>query len=397
MTIAFFPGFTKKPNSTATPAQSATIVTKTGEIKGNFSPYAPVVRFNTIPVATIPEYVYCYIEAFKRFYFVEWAFVNGFWEASLTCDVLGTFREQILSSTQFVERSASAYNQYIIDGAGVPTTNTQTALAGVMQADIWGANYAQGTYVVGVVAGGELSDLQKNVGANRYYAMSQIGFGALMYALLHSPAWLDIDTSEISENLQKALINPAQYIVSAVWLPIYATEFIGTAQEYPGDITQVINLGWWSFNLGTNMRILHQPTAESDSWSKWLVVDYGLHPDTATYGAWVNTSPYTRITLDFPPFGCIDLDTTDLNPTVHKLSVHVFLHSYTGDATAYIFNGDKENYPNTTFLIGTMRGNVGVQIPVGQISVNVGNFKNAVVAGAVTGAAELANAVMEGQ
>lgn len=62
----------------------------------------------------------------------------------------------------------------------------------------------------------------------------------------------------------------------------------------------------------------------------------------------------------------------------------------------FIFSGDVQTSPNTAQMIGSLQANVGVQIPVGQIAINLGNFKNAIVAGTVTGAAELANAVMEG-
>lgn len=396
MVVTFYPGFFKKPNSTSRPAAGATTQVITGEIKGDFSPYAPVIRFRTIPATSCPTMVYCYIASFKRYYFASWAFVSGFWEASCTCDVLGTYRGQIRASQQFVERSESAFTGRIIDGECIPTTNVTTALAAVTQAQVWGANYASGVFVVGVVCGGTLTDVGKNVGSVRYYAMSQVGFDALMYALLNSPDWLNIDTSEISADLQKALINPGQYIVSAVWLPIDASVFIGDSASFGDDVTQTVALGWWSFNIGTDCRILHEPCGLYDSWSKWLVIDYGEHPETSTYGRWVNFSPYTKVTLDFPPFGRVDLDTTDLNPAVHKISIHMFVHAYTGDATAYIFNGDKETYPDTTFLIATLQGNVGVQIPIGQIAINQHNFKNSIIAGAVTGAAELANAVREG-
>ena len=394
VTVRFYGFFAKKPNSFKIPISSTPFTDGNGEIKGDFSPYAPVVRFSNTAFSPsfIPLTNYCYISKFSRYYFVEWAMVSGCWEASLTCDVLGSFRTSTLASTQYVVRSESAYNSYLIDSACTPTTNVQTALAAVTQAQVWGANYESGTYVIGVVA----PSAGKNTGAVVYYAMSQLGFSALMYSLLISPNWMQIDPSEISYDLQKALINPAQYIVSAVWLPIDAATFIGTTTEYGADVTDTIKFGWWDFNLGVNCRILHQPTSVYDSYSKWLVIDYGLHPETSTYGNWVNVSPYTKITLDFPPFGCIDLDTTDLNTTEHKISIHVFVHAYNGDATAYIFNGDKEAYPDTTFLIGTLRANIGVQLPVGQIRMNIGNWQNAAALAAATGAEELVNVITGG-
>lgn len=389
MKIRVYSGFTKKPNSFKVPSTTPTEID--GEIKGDFSPYAPVVRFSdsVYPSTAYPSPTYCYIPKFGRYYFMSFAFVDGNWQASLTCDVLASFRAAVLATTQFVKRSASAYNSYLIDSAYTPSTNVETAIASASQTDVWGAGYDAGTYVLGVVAPSTLDKLA-NIGAVRYYAMSQAGFSALMYALLTSPNWLNISASEISEDLQKALINPAQYIVSALWLPIDATTFIGNASDFPtGDVTNTIKLGWWDFNIGGNCRLLHNPISQYDSWSRWLIINYGLHPDTNTYGAWVNVSPYSKITLDFPPFGCIDLDTTDLNPSVHKISIHMFVQAYSGEAFAYVFNGDKEHYPLTTQLIATLRANVGVQLPTGQIRLNVANWKNAAGLGAVVGGAEL--------
>lgn len=388
MKIQVYSGFTKKPNSFKVP--STTPLEIDGEIKGDFSPYAPVVRFSdtVYPSTAYPSPTYCYIPKFSRYYFMSFAFVDGNWQASLTCDVLASFRASVLATTQYVKRSASAFNSYLIDSAYTPTTNTQTALAAVTQENVWGAGYESGVYVIGVVAPSPLAQL-KNVGAVRYYAMNQIGFSALMYALLNSPNWLNISASEISQDLQKALINPAQYIVSALWLPIDAATFIGSSSDFPDDVGQVIKLGWWDFNIGTNCRLLHQPTSEYDSWSRWLIIDYGLHPQSSTFGNWVNVSPYTKITLDFPPFGCIDLDTTDLNTAVHKISIHMFVQAYSGEAFAFVYNGDKEHYPSTTQLIATLRANVGVQLPTGQIRMNVANWKNAAGLGAVVGGAEL--------
>lgn len=394
MVVTFYPGFTKKPNSTARPAAGAQTQVITGEIKGDFSPYAPVIRFRTMPATSCPTMVYCYIASFKRYYFVAWAFVSGFWEASCTCDVLGTYRGQILNTQQFVERSGSDYDPNIIDGACNPKGQVVFTQAVVQQTAIWGTNYESGTYVVGIVS----CSAGNNIGAVCYYAMSQIGFNALMFALLNSPNWLNIDPSEISADLQKALINPAQYIVSAVWLPINAATFIGSPQDDPTgpDVSTIVRLGWWSFNLQVNCRVLHRPTSEWDSWSRSFTCNLILHPDTQEFGTWVNLSPYTKVTLDVPPFGCIDLDTTDLVHNLGVISCRMFIHSYTGDATLYIFSGDIQTSPNTAQMIGSLQANVGVQIPVGQIAINPGNFKNAIVAGTVAGAAELANAVMEG-
>ena len=400
MNVTFYKGFAKRPNSFKVPVNwpEADTLSVDGEIKGDFSPLAPVIRFSasSFPADVMPTPVYCSIASFSRYYFASWAFVSGFWEASLTCDTLASFRAQILDTSQYVERSASRVNPNIIDGEYAPTVAIIRAHAELTQEEVWGAGYAAGTYVVGVVSPSDLS-LMSNVGAVRYYAMSQLGFSALMYSLLSSPNWMQIDASEISQELQKALINPAQYIVSAFWLPIPSATFIGTPGDFQdGSVVTSIKLGWWNFNIGVNARILYNPTGIYDSWSRWVTFSYIKHPQTSIFGDWINVSPYAKYTLDFPPFGCVDLDTTDLKDSDGKLSIHVFVQAYTGDATAYIFDGDAETYPTQSPLIGTLHANLGVQLPTGQIRMNLSDWKNAVTLGAVVGGEELVNILTEG-
>lgn len=389
MRVQFFASFHKKVNSTAVPPATPNIPID-GEIKGDFSPLAPVITFRSIDATEMPVYTYCYIPTFKRYYFCSWTFVSGQWQCAMTCDVLGSFRSQILASQQFVTRSQSLPDLRIIDGLCQPKANIDWATAYLTQAQIWGADYTDGTYVVGIVG----NSAGKNTGAVVYYAMSQLGFSALMFAMLRSPDWMQIDTSEISENLQKALINPAQYIVSAVWLPINATTFIGTTGDQPTgvDVQQTVKLGWWEFNLQTNVRVLHNPTSIYDSYSRWVVINYSQHPDAATYGSWVNLAPYTKVTLDFAPFGTIDLDTTDLIAYPGVLSLHVFVHAYTGDATCYVFAGNGQ-VAGQNQMIASLRANIGVPLPIGQIAVDVGKFQSAATLGLATGAAELVDII----
>lgn len=385
MQVKFYNTFEKVPNSTKIPGSDFNpflIPVYDGEIKGDFTPFAPVIRFASIAQTTVPAYFYAYIAKFSRYYFVTWAWVDGAWEGSFKCDVLGSFRAQILASSQYVERSASNQNEYLIDGAYTPTVNTTTGIGTASQADIWGSNYEDGTYVVGIVANG----MGNNIGAVVYYAMSQTAFSVMMMVLLNSPNWLNISTSELSEDLQKALINPAQYIVSCVWLPISSDTFVADT-----DLTTTVRFGWWTFNLQMNVRVLHNPTSALDSFSRWWSISYNRHPQSSTYGTWVNMAPYAKYTLEFPPFGCIDLDTTDLLNSANKLCCHVFVHAYNGDAICYMFAGDAINNPSSAKYIGSMRGNIGVQIPVGQIRMDLTSYHNAAALGAAVGAEELTN------
>lgn len=404
--------FSKKFNSTKIPPNTAFKVEVDGEIKGDFSPLAPLIRFqetmvsgtNIFAATSIPIYRYAHIPSFNRYYFVSWAFVDGAWEGTFRCDVLASFRTAILNSSQYVTRSASNKNGGIIDGAyttKMSFDSTDYNLKSKSLTDIFGANYESGTYIIGVIGAATTTyqgtPYARNIGAVVYYAMGRDAFTALMASLLSSVNWLNIDPSEISEDLQKALINPAQYIVSCVWVPIPASAFVdGTGQgwgpETLADISQSINFGWWTFNLGYNTRKLGFPTANSNNWHVSFSFDIARHPDSADFGTWVYLSPYSRYVLALPCFGVSELDTTKL--VGNLLTIDFYIHPYNGDASAYVWCGVTAT-PRLS-LVENLRGNIGVQIPTGQISMNMGNFRNALTAGVVAGAEELVNIISEG-
>ena len=305
---------------------------------------------------------------------------SGFWEASLTCDILGSFRMEVLATTQYVKRSASNKNLAVSDAANYPSITTHGgSIAYVQQEDLWGVQFYEGTVVISVV-----NNSTQNIGANTYYAMSYTSFRALMFALLNSPNWMQIETSEISAELQKALINPAQYITSAVWLPINSEEFVNGGPV--ADVTTIIDFGWWRFNLQSNIRILHAPFGQTDSWSRTIIFTLADHPQY-TRGHYLNLAPYTKRTLEFQPFGCIDLDTTDLVLN-DKLTCRVFIQSYTGDAFLYVYTGDYSQTQENARLIASLQGCVGIPLPVGQIRIDASKFKSAVIGGAAVGIAD---------
>ena len=154
MKVKFYSLFIKKFNSTKVPSNSDFSLEIDGEIKGDFSPLAPVIRFqgSGFPQTQVPVYRYAYIASFARYYFVRWAFVDGALEGSFRCDVLGSFAVGIKNSAQYVSRSASNQNPELTDGAYSTTTGMYHNLQSVAQSDIFGADFQDGTYVIGVVA-----------------------------------------------------------------------------------------------------------------------------------------------------------------------------------------------------------------------------------------------------
>lgn len=382
--------FEKRKNSTKVPNLNDG-TTMQGEVKNDFSPLAPVISFNLANPNIVPVYNYAYVQAFGgRYYFItDWLYVAGLWRATMAVDVLATYRVEILNSTQYVARSKSFQNGDLIDGSYETLAGALYASTTVDQSTVWGADYGAGCFVLGTIAYSGA-----NVGAVTYYAMSWLCLQYFIQEMLQSPSWMNISASEISEDLQKALINPLQYVVSCVWIPARWQDFIYfESPTFDGDLSKEIKLGWWSFQLPTGegtgeytVRRLHNPTSPShpDEISTSFSLAIPKHPQASTRGAWLNMSPYSRYTLTYLPFGVFDFDTTDLKNATTLLCT-VTIQAYTGDATLQVFTD------NSNHCILTVTTNLAIQIPIGQIAMNIGNLDNALIAGSAAGVAELSS------
>lgn len=350
-----------------------------GELKSAFSVSGFEMKFNLTDQLVAPTYNYCYIESFRRYYFItDWYYDSGFWYAVLAVDVLASYKQEIGGTSQFISRAYSNYNPLIID-ASYPTTGTVTRSSdSLTPAEFWGASPtgANGLIVIGVVGASA-----SGIGAVTYYAMSMAVFNAFMNSMLSSIAWANISTTEISEELQKALINPTQYITSCRWFPIDAGSFTG------GAATTQLALGWWTFNLSGTARVL------STVGSAWVgrssELDIPKHPQVQGRGLYTQFSPYSTYMLKFLPFGVFEIDSTELAEK-DTLGIQVSTNLMTGDAVLQLAAKTVTEQYNwgSPFLVAEAQ--IGVPLPIGQVSANMGNFKNALIAGAVSGVDALA-------
>ena len=78
------------------------------------------------------RYNYCYIDQFQRFYSVEEVLSvrTGLWRVNLACDVLMSFRRDIMNLTAVVEKQTMGSNgdEYIDDGSLVVDNNMFTRI-----------------------------------------------------------------------------------------------------------------------------------------------------------------------------------------------------------------------------------------------------------------------------
>lgn len=376
--------FEKFKNSTARPDLSQDVTIKVGDIKtGDFSPLAFEVTFDLGEISEMPEWNYGYVMAWNKYYFItNWTFVGGLWTASLVEDVLATFAVELQNSHQYLLRCGSIDNSSkYIDTTYMQGGAAERSYVQVGAGTFWGNSVNEGCVICGVIGYSGNS-----IGAVTYYAMDYDAFNNFMGRFMNSISWAGIDATEISEELQKALINPVQYIVSCHWLPISPSDISGTT-------VSSITLGWWSFSL-TGGNTAKRMSSRATSVTKTFGMSKLNHPQSHQRGCgFVKFAPYSRYTLKFLPFGVFSLDTAAIADK-ELIYCSVSINPMTGDSVLDVSCNDDSNRKHSLI---TSQANIAVQIPTGQVAANLGNMDNALLLGGITGAADLITALKQSQ
>ena len=284
--------------------------------------------------------------------------VDGTWTVSTHVDVLAQHKYEILENEMFVLRNANTFNTKIADTA-MPTLLDDVSVSVDFTGKIFADTFSGGTFMLGV-----MNQDNAALGIPHYYTFTQVQWANFTTALLSSVDWLNISTTEISAELQKALVNPMQYITSALWIPCT----VGTLSE-----VEAIPIGFWSI-----------PNSQAGRWNGTfpvasLTFTLPRHPQASAL-PYLNYPPYSNYTLTVAPFGEI------LFPSWVEggMSVEGVIHvdPTTGDATLKITAGSA--------VVGTFTANVAVPVELGQTTANLGAVSKENVAltavGAVAGA-----------
>lgn len=312
------------------------------------------------------KYVYCYIPDFSRYYFIkDWSWILGRWECALEVDVLASFKTAIGNTTAYVLRSASQYDADVIDtkyptkakdAASSYQTKTYGSVYNVWNTNIYGNDVTQGFFRISIV-----NDDSSAIGAVSHYAVSGTVMAELMNKLYAAPTWMGITDANISQDLQKMMFNPMQYITSIIWIPAG----FSTTGKTP---IHTIPYGWWSITLtGDVYRITTADMAITISES----ISVAHHPQYDAYKHWLQLSPYTTAALYFTPFGFIPLDTTKIYDATN-IDISVRIDVLTGKGTL-IVSSHKTVGGTTTYggTIYTTVAQVGVPITIAQMSVDM--------------------------
>ena len=275
---------------------------------------------------------YMYIAAFGRYYWITgMQFVHGSWYVSGEVDVLASYKSAIGTTTAYVLRAASDHNDRIADGF----YTLETVPTGLPS---WEATEfdTTGTIVVSVL-GNDGSD------SYCYYAMYPSTWTRL-YSVMYNSNFLNSYGSfwsNIATDIFNTIINPGDYVSSAIWLPVKYDDIAGT----PTNI--------WIANFQTAFLGKHiTPNTLLCYKSKTLALPD--HPQEATNGVWMRGNRCSRDELLLPGYGTIVLD-SDVIAAMAIRSVSIqYAVDCTGAVTYHINYGGKYVYCNAN--IGTPCG-----------------------------------------
>lgn len=301
------------------------------------------------------DFNYAYIPQFQRYYWVHPPEYDlGTWIFSLEVDVLGSLRDKIGDSEQYIMRSSADFDGTITDTM-YPIKNdfesesviesNETIFGSVAGLDAW--------YVVGIIGGlsGEayayyetylhLNTSMLYNGSVIYFVLTDAQLRELMSMLLGNVQIYDIETEEMSEALAKQLLNPIQYIESIRCVPFKPDVMAYNDQDV---LVDKIQFGFTLMDLNDapeptpptppgedeveeveevepdavprGWRILRRPRityplrniSSGEGWIRHHAFTMALpvHPQKAR-GAWVKGAPTSSYTIEMEPFGMIQI------------------------------------------------------------------------------------------
>lgn len=331
--------FNKKVNSTARPSGNPDV--KSITLKDDTSIIRPTIKVGSISI----DRNYCYISEFGRYYFIkDMRYNRGEWEIDLECDPLASYKISIGSMTPYVLRSAYRSDEFIIDSAYPADSYITEFISNPVPSQTIGdysypsdqepfsfrTHYCFVLGIIGAAAGA--------IGSVTYYMMNQNQLNLFMaYLFGMTSTWSDISTSDYSDGVQRALLNPMQYITNCIMLPI--DHSVITNDD------NVIKFGTYEYT-GTNVAKKLDSTAGSIVIEKGSIIRLPSHPQASNRGKYLNGAPYSKYWLHLGPYGDIPLngnlgDLITTNPTANEryITVDLVFDLASGICNAIVYPG----------------------------------------------------------
>lgn len=364
-TVNFY-NFAKRENATYRPTGTGTEYSCI--LKEASSIANPTIQLD-IGTAADPTFNYCYIAEFNRYYWItDWTWIkNRLWEATLSTDLLATFKDVIGASSLYVLRSAAASDGNINDDyyPGKVSSTFQT----VQQTTPFTFNAQSGSFVIGIASG-----LHPTYGTTTYWLLDSAQMDALMQSLNNDIVKVanNFNTADASLALQKALIDPFQYVTSCIWYPLAYADMPGIGSQ------DTISAGGYTLNATGQHISASTPLKEYT-----LTFALPNHPQIAR-GNYLN-GKYRKLYLEIPPFGSCELDGM-IAVNYANIIVKISLDAISGMGTIRVGCGSTD----IDVLLERYETRIGVPMNLSVVNSNIlGGAANLVtsVIGGITSAA----------
>lgn len=305
----------------------------------------PVLEFDfgTTSDGNPIEYNYCYMPSFNRYYFIEdWTYSGSLWIATCIVDVLATYKDEIGSTSLYILRASGDSDGRVPDT--MYPAKEGCSYSHVEQETPWTVN--DGSLVVGVV------NDNPTVGSLCYYVMGPNATKSFIGKLCEN-GFIDsangFNTTDASLALQRSIVDPIQYIKSAIYIPLNSSHIPGTTPQ---------GVSVYGFDFGFGSLSATTITAAQGRYHTSKTFDIPKHPD-ASRGAYLNQMPWSVYTMTIPPFGQVELDSSILaNATGVGAAVDVDLMTGLGILTIAC-NG---------CIVSRLEAQVGVPVQISQVS-----------------------------
>ena len=126
MNITFYKNYSEKEKIGKSLSSGLTL---SGNLRDECSITSPSIL---VEATSLVDYNYCYIPEFKRYYFISdiVSVRNNLWRVSLKCDVLESFKSDILKLSCIVDKQQNqSYNNNIDDGSYINRADSFVEIA----------------------------------------------------------------------------------------------------------------------------------------------------------------------------------------------------------------------------------------------------------------------------
>ena len=284
---------------------------------------------------TFPDYNYCYIEEFHRYYYiVDITSVSALvWDITCEVDVLASYRADILNTRAFIMYAQHGYNSMIPDSRLPRTDKSATSVLKVPFTPFSRA----GIFLLTVVG-------DNGNGQNGYTATYAMGASQLR------SVGAKLNDNGFWETLKKQFVNPLDAVISCIWLPIAGNLIESSASE--------IKIGYSSTGVSGNMIT---KTYVEGSFSIAIPLHYH-DANGKSYADYRNVEPYTHAYIFLPGCGNVQIPLIRVLKSGSKIpnvTVKYCIDVTTGEIMYTMHDPD-----DADGIILTATGGFGVNIPV---------------------------------